>query len=158
MKAQRRVYLGVGALGALLCLCVPRESLLHPTAFGWPLECVRVDPIGLAGHYSQQQALSLMEAAWKAGQVHSYEAGWILARWAPGRLVMAAPLRMLAILTLWLVAALAVWFRFGKSTPDDGRCKRCGYDLTGNLSGRCPECGTATRQRDDAGVVECHKQ
>lgn len=24
-------------------------------------------------------------------------------------------------------------------------CQQCGYDLTGNLSGRCPECGTATR-------------
>ena len=24
-----------------------------------------------------------------------------------------------------------------------GRCDQCGYDLTGNQSGRCPECGTA---------------
>jgi hypothetical protein len=24
---------------------------------------------------------------------------------------------------------------------EDGRCKKCGYDLTGNLSGVCPECG-----------------
>lgn len=23
-----------------------------------------------------------------------------------------------------------------------GLCKRCGYNLTGNVSGRCPECGT----------------
>ena len=23
-----------------------------------------------------------------------------------------------------------------------GRCRRCGYDLTGNASGTCPECGT----------------
>jgi hypothetical protein len=22
------------------------------------------------------------------------------------------------------------------------RCEKCGYDLTGNVSGRCPECGT----------------
>lgn len=25
-----------------------------------------------------------------------------------------------------------------------GRCQRCGYDLTGNVSGRCPECGKET--------------
>lgn len=25
-----------------------------------------------------------------------------------------------------------------------GRCAMCGYDLTGNVSGRCPECGTAS--------------
>jgi hypothetical protein len=24
-----------------------------------------------------------------------------------------------------------------------GHCQNCGYDLTGNVSGRCPECGTA---------------
>ena len=142
MKAQRRVYLGVGLLGALLCLCVPRESILHPTAFGWPVECVRVDPISLAGHYSQQQALSLLEGAWKTGQLHSYEAGCILVRWAHGRLAMVALLRILALLALWVGAALAAWVRFGKSKPDKGRCKCCGYDLTGNVSGRCPECGT----------------
>lgn len=25
-----------------------------------------------------------------------------------------------------------------------GHCRQCAYDLTGNVSGRCPECGTAT--------------
>jgi hypothetical protein len=24
-----------------------------------------------------------------------------------------------------------------------GHCQKCGYDLTGNVSGRCPECGKA---------------
>jgi hypothetical protein len=27
-----------------------------------------------------------------------------------------------------------------------GICARCGYDLTGNVSGRCPECGTPLRR------------
>jgi hypothetical protein len=26
---------------------------------------------------------------------------------------------------------------------DPNRCRACGYDLTGNVSGVCPECGTA---------------
>ncbi|MGD8450719.1 MAG: hypothetical protein PVJ57_02775 [Phycisphaerae bacterium] len=26
-------------------------------------------------------------------------------------------------------------------------CLKCGYDLTGNVSGRCPECGTKTRAK-----------
>lgn len=26
-----------------------------------------------------------------------------------------------------------------------GTCRKCAYDLTGNVSGRCPECGTAVR-------------
>jgi hypothetical protein len=33
-----------------------------------------------------------------------------------------------------------------------GLCVNCGYDLTGNLSGTCPECGTAVpRKREPAG-------
>ena len=27
--------------------------------------------------------------------------------------------------------------------PPSGHCQSCGYDLTGNTSGRCPECGEA---------------
>lgn len=26
-----------------------------------------------------------------------------------------------------------------------GQCRQCGYDLTGNASGRCPECGKRFR-------------
>lgn len=29
-----------------------------------------------------------------------------------------------------------------------GHCKRCGYNLTGNTSGTCPECGTTTHEVD----------
>src|SRR5262249_29237548 len=29
-----------------------------------------------------------------------------------------------------------------------GLCRKCGYDLTENISGRCPECGTPTRESD----------
>jgi len=28
-----------------------------------------------------------------------------------------------------------------------GHCSKCGYDLTGNTSGCCPECGTETKRR-----------
>ncbi|HXE54845.1 MAG TPA: hypothetical protein VN541_17625 [Tepidisphaeraceae bacterium] len=33
-----------------------------------------------------------------------------------------------------------------------GHCIRCGYDLTGNISGVCPECGTPVRQASEAGA------
>ena len=33
------------------------------------------------------------------------------------------------------------WARRGKVLV--GCCRRCGYDLTGNVSGVCPECGSA---------------
>lgn len=37
------------------------------------------------------------------------------------------------------LAAPGVWRRYPV-----GRCQSCGYDLTGNASGICPECGTPT--------------
>lgn len=31
----------------------------------------------------------------------------------------------------------------------DGQCVHCGYDLRGNVSGRCPECGAAAPRPSD---------
>lgn len=50
---------------------------------------------------------------------------------------------------LWLLlaaVALPTAFLFWRDRPHYGphQCQRCGYDLTGNTTGRCPECGTAT--------------
>lgn len=39
-------------------------------------------------------------------------------------------------------ALLGIRVALRKPVPPPGFC-RCGYDLTGNLSGVCPECGTA---------------
>jgi rubrerythrin len=47
-----------------------------------------------------------------------------------------------------IVVALAVATRLlpllARRIPP-GHCQRCGYNLTGNVSGVCPECGTQTR-------------
>ena len=43
------------------------------------------------------------------------------------------PFLMIAVPTAWL------WY-LDRRRPAPGKC-RCGYDLTGNTSGRCPECG-----------------
>ena len=51
----------------------------------------------------------------------------------------------LPIIPLWtpflacLVPSLIGWFRNRKPPP--GHCQDCSYDLTGNVSGVCPECG-----------------
>ena len=29
-----------------------------------------------------------------------------------------------------------------------GHCQDCGYNLTGNVSGRCPECGKETKPKE----------
>ncbi len=55
----------------------------------------------------------------------------------PGLLVFIPlwmPLAIAAILTAWL------WHRDRRRIPP-GHCRKCGYNLTGNVSGKCPECG-----------------
>ncbi len=54
--------------------------------------------------------------------------------------VYSFPLWMPAL--LFGLPAAALWCNRRRIPP--GHCRACGYDLTGNVSGRCPECGAAT--------------
>ena len=52
------------------------------------------------------------------------------------------------VLPLWIPAvilavATVFWWRRDRRHPS-GHCQHCGYNLTGNQSGICPECGCAT--------------
>jgi hypothetical protein len=51
-----------------------------------------------------------------------------------GRIPLWLPVAVVGVVTLWL-------YRRTRGFPG-GRCHRCGYDLTANVSGVCPECGT----------------
>lgn len=64
-------------------------------------------------------------------------------------LALASLLAMSASVAFW---AIRYWRR--TVSPAPGRCIRCGYDLTGNTSGRCPECGETCRFAEDAGHAE----
>lgn len=55
------------------------------------------------------------------------------------------------IIPLWiplLLAGLGTAWRFRRDRPPPlGHCQACGYDLTGNVSGVCPECGGVAQSR-----------
>lgn len=57
---------------------------------------------------------------------------WFLSLGVLGSLTACACIPV-ATLTSWIVS------KSDDSPPDT--CQNCGYDLTGNVSGRCPECG-----------------
>lgn len=65
--------------------------------------------------------------------------GWVVA----GLLLLPA---------LWFVAPVRGRLR-RRAMRRRGLCRRCGYDLTGNRSGVCPECGTAVRVAE-SGEIE----
>ena len=50
-------------------------------------------------------------------------------------------------LCLPVLMALIARIRFPdtRSSPNPSVCSSCGYNLTGNTSGKCPECGAACR-------------
>ena len=54
------------------------------------------------------------------------------------------------VIPFWFAFALAatafvlLWRRARRLPP--GHCRGCGYNLTGNVSGRCPECGRAVER------------
>jgi hypothetical protein len=56
---------------------------------------------------------------------------------------------------LWLVAAPAIvgaWIirRHTRAPTGERMCGHCGYDSTGNVSGRCPECGEQVSRRGES--------
>jgi Bacterial PH domain len=71
-------------------------------------------------------------------------AGEVRVQWRP--MAGKVPQGYVCAIPLWLIVAILLipWRR--KATRESleraGRCVRCEYDLTGNRSGTCPECGT----------------
>ena len=55
---------------------------------------------------------------------------------------------LLACLLLCSVLYPIIFYKIARAIillttrPHPGNCPECDYDLTGNVSGRCPECGT----------------
>lgn len=50
----------------------------------------------------------------------------------------------LPVATLAVVSTMLIW-RTRRRIPE-GNCRQCGYDLTGNVSGVCSECGATVRR------------
>ncbi len=66
---------------------------------------------------------------------------------APADTILIGMMIGLPLLTAYLAARVTYKLMRWETIDDpEGRfCEHCGYDLTGNGSGRCPECGTAVQ-------------
>lgn len=70
---------------------------------------------------------------------YGFFAPWSDSSEFPNQIVVGIPAWVPA-LAFGLPTALAYW-RMRRLKDRDG-CRVCGYNLTGNVTGRCPECGT----------------
>jgi hypothetical protein len=69
--------------------------------------------------------------------------------WVPGRFVLLLGYGSSLLLAAWPVLAFICGPLRRRRRRKKGLCVRCGYNLTGNVSGTCPECG-ASCGADDA--------
>ena len=67
---------------------------------------------------------------------------WLLADWT---IPEGATVSLLFIVSAWAGVVVGLRVRLKRAAPRQGHCATCGYDLTGNTSGRCPECGTPVK-------------
>ena len=68
---------------------------------------------------------------------YMYPPTWSDIRWMIGELSV--------VMVVTLTSAWGAWRVWKMSFPlPTGLCRACSYNLTGNTSGVCPECGTAT--------------
>ena len=73
--------------------------------------------------------------------------------WTEGREAVVLSLLVLALFVAW-VSHLVIRARrayLPMRRHWDVECVACGYDLTGNVSGVCPECGTPVDTRGKVG-------
>ncbi len=64
-------------------------------------------------------------------------------RWNPD-VIQVLLFTAAAIISAAWARSIYITMRWQTIQPEDTVCHHCGYDLTGNVSGRCPECGTST--------------
>ncbi|MHC4441743.1 MAG: hypothetical protein ACYTF1_03310 [Planctomycetota bacterium] len=58
-----------------------------------------------------------------------------------GQLMVRRPIHMRGIFMAAISLGVVLWNQFKPRTIAPGLCQVCEYDLTGNVSGVCPECG-----------------
>lgn len=162
-----------GWVGALTCLLIATLWLLTiPTIGRFRIEVHRVGNRSIVS--LSEGCLTFSRNAFATSQPGRWYAACVTGRpfnpppmvygfWRP--FIRTDPRAQLVMLPLWLallmtaVPTALLWFvDRRRATP--GCCGSCGYNLTGNAFGRCPECGlpwqnNSTTHDAGGGAFEC---
>ena len=164
----RRVLRWIGTITCVLIVGLTAVSVLYYCEYGFAIGQANIAIFGSGGCVSFLLVLDssspgvpsprsdLPPVGLVTRRCHKLSWAWqIVVRWNPNR---GPPdwNRRLVRLPLWMPFVLVaiptafLWWR-DRRLPPPGHCQRCGYDLTGNVSGRCPECGTAFEREGETG-------
>jgi len=135
---RRRLFAVASAISLVLCAVV--AALLIAARSGWAVPYFRWHGAGsvstLVANGWELALLRLPDGAQPSSTVEIFS--------FPEPMLI--PILAVAPVT-WAVTRIGHYTRRNRA---DGRCGMCRYDLTGNTSGVCPECGTPVRGKPGA--------
>ena len=68
---------------------------------------------------------------------------WRVVAWCSALTLCAGAIGLLFSAVVWAICSHRTW---AESRIPPGHCRKCGYNVFENTSGRCPECGTPIEQ------------
>ena len=101
---------------------------------------------GALSYLSTKGFIAVERGTWHTEKPHRITVFWRPSLQREIALGQGLPPLLHSRLPLWipfLIVAIptAILFYQDRRRPGPGCCQACAYDLTGNTSGRCPECG-----------------
>jgi hypothetical protein len=158
-RRLRRVLRWGGTVACCLILAAIGASVARPVAWTWARRSANPAWLSVSECYLSDGAItantgSLANTSTRklSPGIHVFAlrrtTGWVW--WCrPYRRVVGTTGRLHIVdVPLWvpfllvLVPTAGLWYQDWRTIPP-GHCQKCGYNLMGNESGRCPECGTA---------------
>jgi hypothetical protein len=148
-----KLLLGIGQwLGLVACLGA--IAAWYSGANRWGLYCdgrrvFMVSPTGFSVITGRGRHESTIPPGWHIGESR---VSWFFRQ----HMYVARAGRTDIFLPAWLVLSIVAvptglaWILDRRRRVPPGGCTNCGYDLTGNVSGRCPECGHQVPPRSAA--------
>lgn len=146
MRPMRRLFIGLSLL-SLVVLGLTLVAMLSPTDSHFMV----FDGGGGIGGRGELPTCVLVAGPQRTGVGWTHTDVWFNGMiGGPTWLVL---LISLLSTTLWLLLVSR-----SQREPPLGGCPGCGYNLTGNTSGVCPECGRAESERRTGRQIHRHRQ
>ncbi len=165
LRRRRRILKWAGLVASLLIGVAWMISLTRSWWYAWDTEYLgrTTGPVGSGGYWvSVDFIVSLSKGCLVFGRgnyslpARGSSSGWMGSSLVPagdlyGRVGNAwqISLPLLVLLAFTSIPTAFLWW-LDRRRIAPGHCQKCGYNLTGNTSGICPECGEKVSQERSA--------